>query len=299
MQAIIDLINQFGLEGIVSFYKKEELYVIRVTNKYAHLDLALCGAQVLSFAPVGEKDLLWMSPASEFKTGTPVRGGIPLCFPWFGPHDTDKSLPQHGFARLLVWNLEEVSQQANDETFIRLSLKSSPETLKYWASDFYAELTVVVGEKLEVNLMIKNTGSEALMYTSALHTYFGISDIEKIAIEGLKDTSYYWGFTSERQSQAEELLVIEKEENRRYVETGAVCTIKDEGWGREIVAGKNGSLVTVVWNPWKENCRQIGDIPDEAYRSFVCVEAANAYADVVELQSGGQHTTSVILGLKK
>jgi len=90
-----------------------------------------------------------------------------------------------------------------------------------------------------------------------------------------------------------------KEENRRYVETGTACIIKDEGWEREIIADKKGSRVTVVWNLWKETCRQIGDIPDEAYRSFVCVEAANVYADVVELQSGDHHTTSVVLGLKK
>ncbi|TLX78116.1 D-hexose-6-phosphate mutarotase [Labilibacter sediminis] len=298
MKTLIELTNRFAMEGQVSFYKKQELDIIQITNKHAQMDLSLYGAQVLSFIPNNEEDLLWMSSLSEFKQGKAIRGGIPLCFPWFGPHDSDDSLPQHGFARLSVWNLEEVKQLEDDRTSVTLTIQSSPDTKKYWPHEFYAELTVIVGKELEVNLTVNNTDSDSFKYTSALHTYLAVGDINNAKIEGLKNTEYYWGFEDTIQKQDDELLSITKEENRRYINTSNTCFIQNSLNNKTTAIDKKGSNVTVVWNPWQETCLQMKDVENEAYKSFVCVEAANYYYDYIVLKPGESHTTSTKIRLK-
>jgi len=295
MKSSIELTNQFAKEGSVSFYKKEELNIIRIQNMHAQLDLSLYGAQVLSYIPTNEENLLWMSQNSEYKHGKAIRGGIPLCFPWFGPHESDSSLPQHGFARLSLWNLEKVTHNDDDTTHLSLSLKSSATTKEYWPHDFYSELTVKVGEQLEVSLMTRNTGSNKFKFTSALHSYIKVNDINKLSIEGLKDTSYYWGFEGTTKTQTESLLRITEEENRRYINTKTPCILNNLGTGKKIVIDKSGSQTSVVWNPWKENCKQMKDMPDDGYKSFICVEAANFYDDYIELQAENQHTISTTI----
>ncbi len=298
MKSSIELTNQFSVKGLVSFYKKYELDIIRITNKYAQLDLSLYGAHVLSYIPNNADDLLWMSTLSDFENGKAIRGGIPLCFPWFGPHSTEAALPQHGFARLSIWNLEEVTQLNDDSTLIKLSLQSSAETKKYWPHDFHGELSVIVGNELQVNFTIKNEDTKTFKYTSALHSYLKVSDINEVAIEGLKNTDYYSGFGDIVQKQNSELLAITKEENRRYINTSATCVIQEHGNKKCIIVDKKGSRVTVVWNPWQETCKQIKDIDNDGYKSFVCVEAANYYDDYIELKPGAQHTLSTTIKLK-
>jgi len=278
-----------------SSYKKGGLEIVRVKNKHAQLEMSLHGAQVLSYIPNAQKDLLWMSTASELRQGKAIRGGIPLCFPWFGPHEKDETLPQHGFARLINWELVNLNELEGDETRLILALQSSDYTKQFWPFDFKAELEVIIGAKLAVSLKIKNVGSETFTYSSALHSYFNIGDINKAFITGLKDTCYYWGFESIKQKQNEKLLVIEEEENRRYVNTAANCSIIDPTYEREIVVSKVGSQVTVVWNPWIENSKSMKDMNDGDYKNFVCVEAGNYYNDCIELAPGDTHTTSTVI----
>ncbi len=290
----ISALNQeFGITGHLAFFEGNGfLPFVKINNEHAECILTLYGAHVLSYKPAGQPDLLWMSDTSAFENGKAIRGGIPLCFPWFGPHETDSSKPQHGFARLSYWEVKSTQQLKDGSTELILTLKENEETMKLWPFSFEAELTVVAGAAFTISLQIKNTSDKTFTYTDALHTYFHISELSNLQIAGLAGTSWYNGFVSETTVQADEKLIISKEENRRYVNHTNDCMISDAGYHRNIRVSKTGSKVTVVWNPYKETAKSIADMPDDGYNTFICVEAANAYTDAVVLEPGQQHIIS-------
>src|SRR5574344_2572245 len=270
---IDELEDRFSIEGEVGFYEGDgHLIYISVCNKYADAEICLYGAHVTSFIPNGSFDMLWMSPDSDFEVGKPIRGGIPLCFLRFGPHATDPSKPAHGFARLMYWDVAETASLENGETLVKLQLNASDETRAYWPFDFRAELSIIVSRTLSVSLNIFNTGSQPFEYSAALHSYLSVSEIKNVLVEGLQGVSYYNGFGNELTVQQENLIKIEKEENRRYVNANSECLIFDTIFRRVITAAKEGSNVTVVWNPWEETCAKMNDMPDDGYQDFICVE---------------------------
>jgi len=297
MVDIDELDDRFSIEGELGFNEIDgELVSINIFNKFADVEICLYGAQIMRFIPHGSFDVLWMSPESYFEEGKPIRGGIPICFPWFGPHSSDASKPMHGFARLMYWDVVETKSFESGETLIRLQLCSSEKTKQYWPFDFCAKLSVLIGKKLEVRLTICNTGDQDFDYSAALHNYFNISGIENINIKGLEGVSYYQGFETELNKQESELLEIQHEENRRYVDTEDDCVIIDLIFNQAIRVSKEGSKVTVVWNPGAETSAKMEDIPDDGYEAFVCVETVNAYNDTIKLSPGKEHTTATIIG---
>lgn len=297
----IDELNErYGIEGEVGFTELEgDLVFITVSNKFADADICLYGAHVLTFTPVNRMDLLWVSAESEFEEGKAIRGGIPVCFPWFGPHKTDSSKPQHGFGRLMYWDVLETASRPNGETYIRLELNSSEKTKAYWPYDFHAEMTFTVGQFLTVSLNVTNTSAEAFDYSCALHSYFGLSSIENIAIEGLQNAKYHSQLEPGDFVQESSLLKIDGAVTRHYSQTDATCVIDDSIFIRRIRIAKEGSLNTTVWNPGAEACQQIRDMPDEAYHSFVCVETVNAFDGTIQLQPNESHKTIAVIGLEE
>jgi len=296
---IASLNKTYAIPGVLEFTQGEGgLPVAAITTDRAEAAVCLYGAHVLRYRPKGKDEVFWMSATSEFKEGKPIRGGIPVCFPWFGPHASDAQKPQHGFARLLMWNVAGASVQADGGVELRLAQRDSPATMALWPHAFGAELIVTVGASLDVRLRIMNTGGEAFTYSDALHSYFAVSAVENVTIRGLRGSAYYEGTGTDPKRQEEELLVIGKEENRRYVDTDAACTIHDAGFPRSIRVAKTGSRVTVVWNPWEETAKKIGDMPDDGYRTMVCVEAVNAYNDVVTVPPGGHFSLGTTIGLE-
>lgn len=293
----IEALNkQFGIKGQVEFSKGQgSLTVVTITNKYATAIVSLYGAHVLGYVPKGEEDLLWMSSKSAFEEGSPIRGGIPVCFPWFGPHPTNSTKPQHGFARLLNWDVDSTITLADGGTELVLTLKSSAETKAYWPYSFTASMKIIIGKKLDVGLTVTNTGDEAFEYTDALHTYINVSDIDNLNIDGLSNSEYYIAMDTIPHKQSELLLTIAKEENRRYLEHTQDTIIYDTGFSRKLRVAKTGSKVTVVWNPGAETSKKMADLPATGYKTFICVEAANAVNDVVKLAPGKSFTMSTII----
>lgn len=297
---IDELDDKFSIEGEVGFAELEEdLVFMTVSNKYADVDICMYGAHITSFRPHKSMDMLWMSPESSFEVGKAIRGGIPVCFPWFGPHKTDPEKPQHGFARLMYWEVASTSTNAAGETIVKLELNSSEETKAYWPHDFCAEMTIVVGKTLVATLKVTNTSDEPFDYTCALHSYFSLSAIESISIEGLKGLTYYNQNTGENGIQEEEVLEIQEPITRHYLNTETPIIIADSAFRRRIKVDKKGSKVTTVWNPGAETCAKIGDLPDDAYETFVCVEATNAFDYPIQLAPGGSFETSAIIGLEE
>jgi glucose-6-phosphate 1-epimerase len=247
---------------------------------------------LLSYVPAGEKDILWMSEKSVFQDGKAIRGGIPLCFPWFGPHPQDKNKPQHGFARILSWKVAAVKNLSGGETSITLSLQESEFTRTLWPYAFNASIQFVIGKQMQVTLTVTNTDETAFEYSDALHTYFNISDITNISIDGLSQATYFDSFEVNLKTDDAATLIFDGETNRRYANHTSDCVITDNGFKRKILAEKSGSKVTVVWNPWEATTKTMGDMTPEGFKTFVCVEPANAYPgiDMIYLKPGESHT---------
>ena len=297
MVDIDELDDRFGIEGELGFSETEgDLVSVTIFNKFADVEICLYGAQIMRYIPHGSFDALWVSSESNFEVGKPIRGGIPICFPWFGPHPSDESKPAHGFARLMYWEVIKTESVSTGETMVVLQLCSSEETKQYWPFDFCAKLSVLIGKTLEINLNITNTGDYDFEYSAALHSYFSISGIDNIFIRGLEGASYYSGFENELNTQETELLEIKQEENRRYINTDNDCIIIDPIFNQAIRVSKTGSKVTVVWNPGEETSAKMEDIADDGFEAFVCVETANAYNDTVKLAPGEEHTTGAVIG---
>lgn len=293
----INKLNQKYAMGELITFKVGQggLPVAVINNEFAQAEVSIYGAHVLKYQPNGQKDLLWMSPQSIYEVGKPIRGGIPLCFPWFGPHILDSTKPQHGFARLLTWEIISTTVFFEEKTQLVLGLESNDRTKELWPYDFKAQLKVDVGEKLEVTLSYTNMGAQSFICSDALHTYFNVSDIATVKIAGLQGVTYYKGFEKEATGkQAEPYLQIKQEENRRYIKHSGECIIDDAGLNRKIYVSKKGSNVTVVWNPW-ENARNIPDMPDDGYKTMICVEAVNAYEDVATVDPGKTFSVSTTI----
>jgi glucose-6-phosphate 1-epimerase len=298
MLDIDELDDKYSIEGELGFAELEEnMAFITVSNKYADADICLYGAHITNFKPQKTMPVLWMSPESNFEEGKPIRGGIPVCFPWFGPHKTDSAKPQHGFGRLMYWNVQKTASLPTGETLVRLQLCSSAETKTYWNHDFCAEMSVIVGKTLTATLKVTNTSSTPFEYSCALHSYFNIPSIDEIAIEGLQSTRYVNQLDGGDYLQETLLLEIKKAETRHYYNTETDCIIIDTLFNRRIRVAKSGSKITTVWNPGEETCLKIDDIPDDGFQNFVCIEAVNAFNDVIKLAPGETHETSAIIGI--
>ena len=168
MNDLNELKEKFCLSGTLDFEKlSNDLIFLTVSNQYADARICLYGAHITSFIPKNKTDILWMSSKSDFEVGKAIRGGIPVCFPWFGPHKADAEKPQHGFARLMNWNLTETKAMSNGETLIRLELCSSEATKSYWPHDFNAEMIILIGKTLNATLKVINSSSVKLEYTCA------------------------------------------------------------------------------------------------------------------------------------
>ena len=297
---IASLNKKYGIAGKLEFTSGQgELPVVIIANVFAKASIAIYGAHVLSYRPKGQEEVLWMSSLSTFEEGNPIRGGIPVCFPWFGPHDTDSKKPQHGFARLQMWKVAETANLPGGETQLRLTLRQNPKIKTLWKYSFLAEMIITVGVSLNVTFRCTNTGMEQFSYTDALHSYFAVSDIANVKIKGLGGSRYYDGIGATTSSiQKEDNLVIQKEENRRYIDSTSDCIIEDSGLSRKIRIRKTGSRVTVVWNPGAEMSKKIADMPDDGYKTMVCVEAANAYDDIAVVQLKGSCTLSTSISVE-
>jgi len=298
---IVDqLNNSFGIKDEVRFAKSDNnLIYLQVSNKHSEATIYLYGAHVTSFKPRLSNEILWMSPLSSFEMGKPIRGGIPVCFPWFGPHKSDSEKPQHGFGRLMNWEVTETATCNSGETVIVFQLCSDEKTKIYWPHNFCAQLTVVVGQMLEVKLKVTNLSVNPFEYTCALHSYYRVSSVSDITISGLQGASYHSQLELGDFVQDLPQIRIQKAETRHYHHTEATCILEDAMQNRKIWVAKAGSKITTVWNPGKETCATIPDMPDDAYLNFVCIEAVNAFDNIIMLNSGESHTTSAMISLEE
>jgi D-hexose-6-phosphate mutarotase len=292
-----DVNKKFGIDNRIAFTTGKGGFIYaNIQSLEASAQVSLYGAHVLHYVPKGKEEVLWNTGKSFFEKGKPIRGGIPVCWPWFGPHGQDQKKPAHGFARLSEWEVTKTLVTVNEETELTLSLSDSPETKALWPFSFHTTITIRLGEKLTVELSITNTGSEKFTFTDALHSYLRVGDASRITIEGLEGCTYLDGTNNnESKIQSEKLVEIKKEENRRYLNTASDCILTDPSLDRKILIEKQNSNTTVVWNPWAETAKAFADMGDHDYKTMVCVEAANAYNEIISLEPGKTFSLSTTL----
>lgn len=288
---------EFGIPNHLTFSNNlDELTLAQIQNEFAQAKISINGGQVLHFQPTGEEKVLWLSSQSELKPGRPIRGGIPVCWPWFGPHAERKDFPLHGFARLLPWDV--CSSEKNDigEIQIILSLHHDDYTLKYWPFRFRLVLAINIGKELTLELTTFNEDDSVFTVSEALHSYFFVRDVEKIMIDGLDQIAYWDKVDGINKIQQGPVLITE-ETDHVYLDTPASCFITLPTPKRRIQIDKDGSHTTVIWNPWCEKAAKTPDIGELAFKEMVCVETANAFQNQIRIAPGEFHRMKTVIRL--
>ncbi len=288
---ITELNSHFGIEDQVVFKTiHDDFVIVEINNVHATASIALQGAHFMSWVPKGEEPVIWMSQEASFKSGKSIRGGIPVCWPWFGDHSTNSSLPAHGFARTALWEVIQTEALKEDATLIAFRLIQNDANHDGWPYSSELEILFIIGESLRIDLVTRNTGESAFTVGDALHTYFSVSDVRNITINGLEDCLYLDKVDgSVEKKQQIGAVRFDQETDRIYLPSTDDCVIDDPGFKRRIRISKLNSESTVVWNPWIEKSIKMGDLGQDGYLDMVCVESANAADDVVLLAPGEKH----------
>jgi glucose-6-phosphate 1-epimerase len=276
--------SQFRIAGIVEFAETEHgLVKAQVSLDGMTGELFLQGAQVTRWQPSGERPVIFTSGNAEFAPAKAIRGGVPVIFPWFGPHPTDATAPQHGIARTADWQLDKV-ERGDGEIAMELSL--DPD-------DFALSYRVVFGKELQLNLAVRNRASREITFEEALHTYFAVSDVERVSVAGLEGCGFIDKTAgTQRRVSAGQALSLSKETDSVYLDTPATLVLRDPGWRRSIRIDKDKAASTIVWNPWPEKAAAMADLGVDQWRSMICVETGNVADDKVMLPAGGEHSMS-------
>jgi glucose-6-phosphate 1-epimerase len=259
----------------------------------------LHGAHITHWQPShAQAPVLWLSGHSLWQDGKPIRGGVPICFPWFGPHRSDASAPAHGFARLVDWTLAGAVERDDQSVTVTFALEGE-RLSEAWPFRFRAHHELTIGPTLTMSMAVENHDDTPFSFEEALHTYFAVSSIADVTISGLERTPYLdkAGGLSER-THDDTPIRFTGETDRVYLETTAACSIDDPGLQRRIVVSKDNSRSTVVWNPWIAKARAMADFGDEEWRGMVCVETANVGAAAVRLGPGERHRMTVSLNVE-
>lgn len=283
--------RDFGISGQLDFVEGEGgLPFIAIDNGAASALISVYGGQVLSYQPSSASDdVMFLSDQAYFMEGKAIKGGVPICWPWFGADPEDKGRAAHGFARNRMWQVLET--EGNDEglTKVVLGFSDSAETRAIWPHgfDFYLEITV--GASLSLALVTRNSGVQPFAITQALHTYFKVGDIAQVKVSGLDGGDYLDKVDDFSQKQQVGDVQVASEVDRVYTDVQPELVIEDGALARRINISATGSKTAVVWNPWAEITAGMADLDDDAYKHFICVETANAADDVVELAAGEEH----------
>lgn len=282
-----------ALSDCVSIAKLDDIKVVRIQHEKATAAISLHGGHVLSFIPNGQQELIWMSQEAQFDGKAAIRGGIPVCWPWFGRI----AAPAHGFARTTQWEL--VEHRENDKgVIVELALFPSEETHDIWPHLFDVRLVIEVAEQMKVSLHIINIDDEEWTFSGALHTYLNVGNIRQTKTTGM-GPQYLDSLQGGKQCEGGDALVLTDTIDRVYTQPEAQINVHDPIINRVITVENQGHNSAVLWNPWAEGAQSMGDMSDEGYQTMICVESsvhANDITQGVTLQPGETHVLSTVIG---
>jgi glucose-6-phosphate 1-epimerase len=292
---IDDLNQRFGLNGIASVVAGNGgLPKVVVSAAEANGEMYLHGGHVTSWRPKGEREVLYLSPNSLFQAGYAIRGGIPVCFPWFGDKAGNPAAPAHGFVRTKEWQLASI-ELAGKDVAVSMSTQSDDDTRKWSPFDFRLICRATFGLQLKVELIATNTGASAFSVEEALHAYFAVANAETAFVRGLDGTRYIDKTDNRAEKMQTGDVRIAAETDRVYLDTTRELQLFNPTGQRSTTIEKQNSRTTVVWNPWSEKSAALNDLGAGEWKNFVCIETTNVVPFAVQLEPGQRQTMGMLV----
>lgn len=302
-QTLAELTERFAIRDHVSFHEDQPgMLQMRVVASGSEATVYLQGAHLTRWTPHGGNPVLYLSPKSALAPGKPIRGGVPVLFPWFGPrwnaaefdaaHGTTS--PMHGFARVTVWTLDRVHLNPDGEVHVTLSLEPDDLSRSLGYDHFHAVMDLRFGFDLHQALTVTNRGAEPMEFEEGLHSYYALGDVAAARLDGLRGSTYLDKRDNMlRKVQRESSFAWTRDVDQVHVHTAEPLALHDPAGKRTIHITKEGSNSTVIWNPWSVLTPTMADLPEDAWQHFVCVEAVNAADDRMTLAPGATHGMAV------
>jgi len=295
VSAVDELDRRFGIPRVARICEGHGgLPKIQITGSRAEGEMYLHGAQVTSWKPAGNSEVLFLSTKSRWQEGQAIRGGIPICFPWFRSKVDDPKAPAHGFARTRSWKLESIVQEERG-VLVSMSLESDEQTRRWWPGEFHLAYRVVLGPELILELVCTNTDKTDLRFEEALHTYNRVADVANVRLEGLDAVQYLDNTDANKMHVQWGDVKIASATDNAFVDTQNDVDLLDPELRRRVRLKKSNSLTTVVWNPWLEAAARMKDLGDGEWTQFLCVEASNILTASVSLAPGAEHKMTAVL----
>lgn len=301
MQTLDQLNASFAIPGILSFDEHSGLIRARITTPHCSGELYVQGAHVTAWQPAGAEPVLFLSDKSAFEPGKPIRGGIPVIFPWFGartatPEDPRTDGPTHGFARIQNWKLD-FGAYAADELHLSFSLEPTELSRALGYDRFLLAYQITFGRELKLRFSVANDGDKPMFVEEALHTYLHVGDVEQVRVHGLFEAEYLDKTDNfVRKTQTEPILALTGFTDRPYLNTTSPIVVDDAALHRRITVEKANSKTTVVWNPWGNT--GLPDMSADGWREMLCVETANAAENALTLQPREAHVLETTIAVE-
>jgi len=298
MMQIDEMNRRFAIAGIAQLVAGNGgLAKVRITGPSAIGEIYLNGAQVMSWHPAGAEEVIFVSERSHWEDGRAIRGGIPVCFPWFRGKADDSKAPAHGVVRTRAWALESVKLENDASVTVVCVTESDETTRRWWPHDFRLTHRINVGRALRMELTASNIGSNAFRFEEALHTYFLVGDVERVEVRGLNGLAYLDNVDGNRKKLQSGELTLSGPIDNAYLNATGPVEIRDSLRGRKLLTQKENSATTIVWNPWRDGAARLADLGDDEWHPMACVEGANILDAAISLAPGESHTLRVTLSL--
>ncbi len=286
---LAQLNDHFGIPGVLAFHATASgLIYADITAKQATATVYLQGAHLTAWQPSGQRPVIFLSRKSEFAPGKPIRGGVPIAFPWFATRHDGKSGPSHGFARIQDWTLG-FAALVGDDLHLTFTLAPTEMSRQLGFDNFRLAYQLIIGRTLTMQLTVGNDAAVPLLFEEALHTYYAVTDIHEANVTGLEGVTYLDKNDGFKAKQQKGEIVITEPTDRVYLNTTSTCVLSDTGGRRRITVAKTGSNTTVVWNPWESGALKIADLDPTEWHEYLAVETVNAAEDAITLAPGGRH----------
>jgi glucose-6-phosphate 1-epimerase len=270
------------------------LPMVRISTPEAAGEMYLHGANVTSWKPRGAAEALFVSSKSLWDQGHAIRGGVPICFPWFGGKADDPKAPSHGLVRAKTWKLESIAQAGSAVT-VSMFTESDEDTRRWWPAEFRLLYHATFGSELSLELVMTNTGTTSLRFEEALHAYHTVGNIETARVRGLDAVSYVDKTDGNRKKMQQGEIAIVSETDRVYLNTIGAIEVEDPVLHRRNRVAKENSRTTVVWNPWVQKAHSLADFADDEWRQMICIETSNVADFAVDLAPGEQHKMKALV----
>ncbi len=287
---IDDLNRQFAIAGIAAVVVGNGgLPKVRITTPASSADIYLHGAQVTSWKPQSEEEVIFLSEQAQWADGRAIRGGIPICFPWFRSKADDPHAPAHGFVRTRQWHLDAITKSDADSVTVACSTESDESTNSWWPHPFRLVHRITIAQTLALELIVTNTGNAPFRFEEALHTYFKVRQVQNVSVRGLDHAVYLDNTDGNRRKIQSGDVAFTSSTDSAYMNTQGPVDVIDSALSRVLRTEKGNSSTTIVWNPWQQGTASLKDLGKDEWSQMVCVEASNILDFAVSLAPGEQH----------